>query len=165
MERGIKIPAIILLVLKGVCILVGAVVIIFQNRLVPLLYTDPSSMPKTMIFPLSSIGSILSMIFCIIFVCVIFNYKGSHKTGIGIFFMIFNVVFFGIISFGLSFASNLHFIATNDNNYLVKLNNINLLINYCTMAIAPFTGALFYYICGRYAISKKEKNVNEEIQA
>ena len=152
-ERGVKIPTIIMLAMKGTAFLIGIIVIIFQKPIISL-WSGPKFASILPIIPVQTcISALLGMILYIVFAVMIFTYKGSKRFEIGITFLIIHVLLFVIMNYFFEFS----FIFVTKTTVQIGLEStVGNVISNLTSLLEAEASALYFFICGKYTINRNK---------
>ncbi len=163
LQKDIKIPIMIGVILYGIALFIDLFGVLFQKSVFTIMNApyELLSLDEN-IFPLISVYQMIIMIMYIIFMIVMFSYKGSAKRAVGI---VMTAVYC-VLSVAYPFIGNYVQMLAAKLKSSLELAAVSGLTSYISMYTSPFVivSSVFIIIAiGRYGMIRTDKNTDIQI--
>ncbi len=163
LKKEIKIPMITGVILYAVALIIDLTTVIMQRNVYRLMESDSLTYAfKESVFPLISVYQIVVMVMYILFMIVMFSYKGSAKRAVGI---VMTAVYC-VLSVAYPFIGNYVQMLAAKLKSSLELAAVSGLTSYISMYTSPFVivSSVFIIIAiGRYGMIRTDKNTDIQI--
>ncbi|MBR1861965.1 MAG: hypothetical protein IJ796_08940 [Lachnospiraceae bacterium] len=151
-KKSIKVPAIISLAVEGAVTTAELLVLALQDKLYPIFIGNIDITKGTKVFPPSFILSILQLALYIVFVYLIFNYKGDRRRAVSIVLIVISLVLMGL-SYPVSRFYLLYLGHVWGTAYIAMASGVQSMMGAVSAYFGFVAAPLFYIACGRYGVS------------
>ena len=152
-EKNIKIPMIVAIVLDAFSLFIVLALILGQGQVIQAFI---SSAPNTRIFPLRTVLAIVfRLLLFLIGLLTMLYYKGEHRRTVSVIFIAI-LILSSIASPYITIVSNSVNARNLGSAYYGAYSSLSSAISLCTSPLSAISAALYFIACGRYGISDTE---------